>query len=65
MFHARGRFKSPDGRRFDYIFPEVAHRPDLPLGVIPYLDQLTIEGVQFTPRMGRQRESMKYWNLLA
>lgn len=40
IFHSQGRFESPDGRRFDYVFPELMRQPDLPLGVIPYLSQL-------------------------
>ena len=35
IFHPDGRFRAPDGRRFDYVFPEWLRRGDLPRCIIP------------------------------
>jgi hypothetical protein len=35
MFHGAGRFTSPEGKRFDYVFPELIKHPDLPAHLLP------------------------------
>lgn len=56
IFHPAGLFHAPDGRRFDYVFPELMRAPDLPLGVIPTLDQLGQHADPDVRFVGRHRD---------
>jgi hypothetical protein len=40
IFHSAGRFVAPDGRRFDYVLPELARDPGLPRALIPTVEFL-------------------------
>jgi len=61
IFHPRGRFLAPDGRRFDYLFPEFMRYPDIPRALIPKLSQLQNGGARFSDRMGRGRTPINQW----
>jgi hypothetical protein len=43
LYHEAGRFRGPDGRRFDYVFPELIKDPTLPPHLFPSLDSLRVD----------------------
>ena len=56
IFHPAGRFEAPDGRKFDYVFPEFRRDPSLPPKVI--VPEEIFDGVIFRGRVsgGRPHE---------
>jgi hypothetical protein len=61
LFHPGGCFQEPDGKRFDYIFSELARDPSLPPGIFPAIDvlldsaPLSMPKVVFHSRHGQRR----------
>ena len=58
IFHEAGCFEAPDGRRFDYIFPEFIGQPAVPATLITSFRELyeANDGVGFTGRMSRRKD---------